>query len=525
MAGDGFDMAVAACRAALGANDPARAESLALGFLETLGEEPRLRGIVGAARLARGDARAAIADFQLARAWGGDDADLYFALGEAWRRAGDLDEAMACWRCAIARDPGHADATVNATLSALRAGDWEAARSLAENGLAQGVADPRLPLWLGHALAKLHREAEAAIAYRAAVERAPGDAGAWFALALSLRDQRQFGAARAALARVLDIAPDHADAGFEAAQLDLMRERWAEGFALWDWRLRRRLALLPDDLPGRPWDGSVLPEVTLLLQAEQGLGDTLQFLRYAFLAARRVGRIVLRVHPPLVRLLDRPDLPWTVTELGVPAAADVHAPLLSLPRILGEASPRADLAAYLHSVAPRDPSRRRRVALVWAGSPTHHNDARRSCRFADFLVLRRVARIDFVHFQLDADRAAVRRDWSELADGGAGVADCLDTALRLRDCDLAICVDTAIAHLAGAMGLPVWVLVPFVADWRWGVAGSASPWYASARVWRQDSPGDWDGPLARIADALESWRDGAESGDITCGVETESKPG
>jgi hypothetical protein len=105
------------------------------------------------------------------------------------------------------------------------------------------------------------------------------------------------------------------------------------------------------------------------------------------------------------------------------------------------------------------------------------------------------------------------------------VADCLDTALRLRDCDLTVCVDTAIAHLAGAMGLPVWVLVPFVADWRWGVAGSASAWYASARVWRQDSPGDWDGLLARVAAALESWRDGAEAGGVTCGVETESKPG
>ncbi len=365
MASDGFDKAVAACRAALGANDPARAESLALGFLESLGEEPRLRGVVGAARLARGDARAAIADFQMAQAWGGDDADLHFALGEAWRRAGDPEAAAAGGRRASARDPGHADATGNATLSALRAGDWEAARALAEGGLAHGVADPRLPLWLGHAFAKLHREAEAAIAYRAAVERAPGDAGAWFALALSLRDQRQFGAARAALARVLEIAPDHADAGFEAAQLDLMRERWAEGFALWDWRLRRRLPLLPADLPGRPWDGAALPGEPLLLQAEQGLGDTLQFLRYAGLAARRVGRVVLRVHPPLLRLLDRPDLPWTVADLGAPTAAEVHAPLLSLPRILGEASPRVDLAGIC------DPTRRaiRRAAAAspWSG--------------------------------------------------------------------------------------------------------------------------------------------------------------
>ncbi len=523
----GFDEAVAACRTALGTNDPRRAEALALGYLESLGEDARLRAILGAARLARGDARAAVADFRLAQKWGGDDADLHYAMGVAYRAAGNPAEAARCWRQALAREPGHADAAANATLAALQTGAWEDACDLTAAAIAHGAADPRLPLWRGHALAKLHRDAEAAAAYRLAVERAPGDAEAWFALALSLRDLQRFDAAHAALARVLEIAPGHADAGFEAAQIALMAGRWEEGFALWDWRLRRRLPLLPETLPGAPWDGAACPGATLLLQAEQGLGDTLQFLRYLPLAAARVGTVVLRAHPPLLRLLRGADLPMRAVGFDEEAKADFHAPLLSLPRLLGDFSPRAGGAAYLVSAFPPAVVRRRpRVALVWAGSPTHFNDSRRSCRLADFIPLRGVTGVDFVHFQLDADRAEVQRLWPEIEDGTRGVADFLDTARRLRDCDLAIAVDTACVHLAGALGLPAWVLVPFVADWRWGDAGEETPWYPRTRVWRQRAPGDWGELLTRVAAALADWRDDAArtKAAVTSGVVSPPEP-
>ena len=154
--------------------------------------------------------------------------------------------------------------------------------------------------------------------------------------------------------------------------------------------------MLPDDLPGAPWDGDRLPDATLLLQAEQGLGDTLQFLCYAFIAAEWVGLVVLRVHAPLVRLLDRPDLPWTAVTLDAPVMAQVHAPLLSLPAILNAWSPQFGSAAYL-ARAPHPRRHPPRVALVWAGSPAHYNDARRSCRFSAFVALERVADVRFVH--------------------------------------------------------------------------------------------------------------------------------
>ncbi|MGE4528935.1 MAG: tetratricopeptide repeat protein [Rhodospirillaceae bacterium] len=497
--------ALTACRAALG-RDPAEAERLALAALDGLGEDPALRAVAATARLARGDARGALADFRLAEKWGGGDADFYYAMGVACRGAGRAEEAAACWRRALALMPGHADAAVNATLSALQAAEWEEARRVAADALAAGAADPRLPLWLGHALAKLHRDADAAAAYRQAVARDPGNPEAWFALALALRDSRAFAAARAALARVLELAPEHADAAYEAAQLDLMAGRWREGFSRFDARLRRRLPLLPAEMPGAPWEGEVRPGATLLLQAEQGFGDTLQFLRFAFAAAERVGRVVLRVHPPLLPLLSDAALPWRAVPLDAPVAADAHAPLLSLPRALGLDDIADAPAAYLTPAAEPVAGR---VGVVWAGSAAHYNDGNRSCPLAEFAALRRVSGIDFVHFQFGADAAEVRRLWPELADGAQGAADFRETAQRLAACALAVCVDTAAAHLAGALGRPAWVLLPAVPDWRWGAAGEATPWYPRARVWRQAQPGGWAELLERVAAGLAAWRDNA----------------
>lgn len=505
MADAEMTQAAAACRAALG-RDPEEAERLALALLDSLGEDPALRAVLATARLARGDARGALADFRLAEKWGGGDADFYYAMGVACREAGRMEEAAACWRRALALMPGHADAAVNATLAALQAGVWEEARQVAAGALAAGADDPRLPLWLGHALAKLHRNADAAAAYRQAVARAPGNPEAWFALALALRDSRVFAAARAALARVLELAPEHADAAYEAAQLDLMAGRWREGFSRFDARLSRRLPLLPAEMPGEPWDGAPHPGATLLLQAEQGFGDTLQFLRFGFAAARRVGRVAVRVHPPLLPLLSGPALPWTALPLDAPVAADFHVPLLSLPRVLGIETPADTPAAYL---PPPAEAVRHRVGVVWAGSTAHYNDGNRSCPLAAFAALRQVSGLEFVHFQFGADAAEVRRLWPGLADGTQGAADFRETARRFAACALVVCVDTAAAHLAGVLGRPAWVLVPAVPDWRWGEIGETTPWYPLARVWRQAQAGNWAELLERVAAGLAAWRDNA----------------
>lgn len=437
-------------------------------------------------------------------------ADALHAEGVAAIVRGDRATAFARWLAALEADPAHADAAVNATLAALQLGRWAEAEAVAAAAQARGHAEPRLWLWRGHARVRLGREAEAAEAYRRAVAADPGLSEAWYALGLTLRDGGEAEAARAAFGRVLDCAPGHAEAAFEAAQLDLAAGRWESGFALWPARLRRGLALLPEDLEGEPWDGAPAPGATLLLQAEQGFGDTLQFLRYAGLAAERVGRVVVRAHPPLVPLLARPGLPWRAVAFGTPVAADLHAPLLDLPDLLGCADPRPDRADWLGA-----PPRRRGkvVALVWAGNPEHPNDARRSAGFPAFLRFRAVAGVEFRHFQFGA--GAETRAWPELVDATRGLSDFAATAAALAACDLLIAVDTAIVHLAGALGLPAWVLTPAVADWRWGRAGEESPWYPRARVFRQPVAGDWRWAVAAAAAALERWRDdsGMESAE------------
>jgi len=474
----------------------------ALNRHDKIGDDPAALRACGDARLAAGEPVAALDCYRLALAAGASDPSLLYAAGVAERVCGDLAAARGLWRRVLAVAPGHVDAAVNATLAALQSADWVEAGEIAAAALAAGAVDPRLSLWLGHALAKQFREVEAAIAYRQAVAADPGSVEGWFALGLSLRDLCAYDAARACFSRVLYLAPDHAEAAFEAAQIDLLAGRWHDGFALWPARLRRRLALLPETLEGKPWTGAPMPG-TLVLQAEQGIGDCLQFLRYADLAAARVGDLVVRVHPPLVRLLNRPEFPWRAVAFGEPVAADAHAPLLDLPLLLGCEDPCGARAPWL--AATPWTRRGNRVGLVWSGNPVHHNDGRRSAGFAPFLALRRVAGVEFRHFQWGAD-AAETAPWPELVDGTAGAADFADTAREIAACDLIVSVDTAAAHLAGALGVPTWVLVPDVPDWRWGARGEETPWYPHATVWRQASRGGWSELLDRVADALIAWR-------------------
>ncbi len=430
-------------------------------------------------------------------------AETLHAEGLAELARGNLAAAAALWDEALAHDPGHGDAAVNATLAALQLGRWAEAEARARDARARGVADPRLALWLGHALVRQEREVEAAAAYREAVTATPGSAEAWFALGLVMRDVGMYHPARVAFARVLELAPDDAQAAFEAAQLDLMAGRWDEGFSRWNARLRRGEALLPENLEGVPWDGSPAPDATLLLQAEQGVGDALQFLRYAGAAATRVGRVVVRAHAQLVPLLSRADLPWTAVPFGTPVAADFHAPLLDLAPLVGASRPAPRRADWL-ATAPHQ-RRGNTVGIVWAGNPAHPNDAQRSAGLAPFLALRRVEGVEFRHFQFGA--GAETAIWPELIDATVGIADFAQSAAAVAACDLVIAVDTAIVHLAGALGVPAWVVVPSVPDWRWRGAGETTQWYPLARVFRQPTRGDWAGVMAEVAAALAVWRD------------------
>ncbi len=252
---------------------------------------------------------------------------------------------------------------------------------------------------------------------------------------------------------------------------------------------------------------------TILLHAEQGLGDTIQFARYAPLLAAQGACVILEVQQQLVRLLSNlPGVAKVIARKEPSPRYDYHCPLLSLPLACGTtletipsqasyiAAPQADVAQW----RTRLPRQRPLVGLVWSGERSHDNDLNRSMRLQTLTPLFDLTDIAFVSLQHEVreeDRALLESR-SDVVRIGAAFKDFADTAAAIAALDAVIAVDTAVAHLAGAMGKPLFLLLPFAADFRWLRGRSDSPWYPSARLFRQPQFGDWDGAVKFLRQEL-----------------------
>jgi len=430
----------------------------------------------------------------------------------------DPREARALFLRAAEADPGNAEI----------AGNLE--RMLVEEGLhigkGQGASAAR-PFW------------------EQALRRWPDMAGLWTGLGNHLLELGEIVGAEEAFARAVALKPERAEARInlgivlhrqdrpeaalllyaEAAALEegpssssalrwnralslLALGRLEEGFA--DYETRDYLDAYRR-LPFPRWDGRPFPGKTLLLHAEQGYGDAIQFARYAALAKERGGpgaQVLLACDPPLERLLARVRGVAGIVPASALAAArcDWEAPLLSLPHLFNTrletipaAVPYIDLEGERTERRPGEPSR---IGLVARGNPKYGNDRRRSIPSEALAALPRAAPagVRWVGFHHGGNRPRGTEGWLE--EGLTGVADFYDTALRLREMDLVIAVDTATAHLAGALGVPVWVLLPFAPDWRWLRGRSDSPWYPTARLFRQPRDGAWEEVVAEVAQVL-----------------------
>ncbi|CAA7618489.1 tetratricopeptide repeat protein [Magnetospirillum sp. UT-4] len=363
---------------------------------------------------------------------------------------------------------------------------------------------PLIAYNLGRALARQDRVEEAAECFRSAVILAPDLAPAWNNLGNCCKELMRLDESLVCHGRALALAPDDAPVRFNRALTLLLAGRAAEGWSEYEWR---HPALGQAPAPEPVWDGTPGP---LLVEAEGGLGDAIHFLRYASEAARRGAKVILLVPPALMRLAAVLPGVTVADRSGPRPAAARHAWLMSLPRLLGLGlEPPGGGAPYL--VPPADAVEQwrrrlgegRKVALCWAGNPRFDNDARRSLPFALLAPLLELDGMSFHSVQV-GPRAGDGAGCPGLNDLSPHLTDLAETAAALAAMDLVISVDTAVAHLAGAIGVPCWLLLPFSPDWRWGAAGERTPLYDSLLLFRQDRRGDWAGVMDRVKAALET---------------------
>ena len=323
----------------------------------------------------------------------------------------------------------------------------------------------------------------------------------------------------AASETAIALQPALAEAHVNLALSLLLSGDFARGWDeyVWMWRLLAQRRPYPYLDRVTLWNGDIFAGRQLLITLDQGFGDAIQMVRYLPVVKARGGRVILEVRPELVSLFA--GLPG-VDELRVHSdgamladGVDLQVPLLGLPRAL--ATDLTSIPApipYLRAQPERvkrwrlrlESPARLRVGIVWAGNPSHDNDRRRSVRLEDFAVLG--ASKDIAWFGLQKGRDGERRSCGSftLDPLGAEIGDFADTAAILMHLDLVIAVDTAIVHLAGAMGTPVWTLLPFAADWRWLLARVDSPWYPTMRLFRQPTTGDWASVFTEVARELRA---------------------
>ena len=530
--------------AGLGRNDEALASydcalAVAPGFGEALSNR-------GNALKALGRLDEALSSYDRALKARPDDAQALFNRGVTLHELKRFDEALASYDRALAVRPDHAEALSNRGDALRGLGRLEDALASYDRALAMRPDYAEVLSNRGNVLKALRRFDDALASYDTALRLSPDNpatlsnravtlqaldrldealASCDRALALNassiealnnrasvLQEQRCFDEALATYDRAIAIAPDYAEAQANRAFLLLLTGDFAKGWPAYEWR-RKLPSWVERGFTQPEWSGEDIAGKRLLLHAEQGFGDTIQFARYAGLAAMRGADVVLEVQPSLAPLLGG------LFGVEVVAAGrdrlppfDLHCPLLSLPHVF--ATTTATIPGGVpYIVAPADriaawasrlPTDGLRVGLAWSGHPDNARDHERSIPFARLAPLIDIPGTRFVSLQKDV-RAADSDDFQRsrnLIDLLGELRDFADTAAIIAQLDLVITVDTAVAHLAGAMGKPVWVLLPRVPDFRWLLDRTTSPWYPSARLFRKGQLDTWDAVIAGVAREL-----------------------
>ena len=451
-----------------------------------------------------------------------DDARTHVDLGESLQALKRHQEAIESFHRALAIEPADARALNDLGVAQEGVGRPEDAVASYRRALAVAPQHAGAHHNLGNALKALGGHEEAIESFQKALAIMPDFAEAEINLGAALQALNRHRAAIASFRRAQALRPDFAEAHWNESLAALCLGDFEAGWPKYEYRWLRKDAAPRRSFDRPPWRGEGdLGGKTILLHAEQGFGDTIQFVRFVPPVVRLGATVVLEVQQSLVALvagslgvlLPGHEDRVTVVGRGDPLPTfDVFCPLLSLPLAL--ATTVSTIPAAVPYLEP-PPERvaawrarlvggRRRVGIAWSGQPAHINDRRRSIPLAALAPLLSRPDIDFYVLQnqvRDGDREAMEKT-PGLTYLGDELADFADTAALASLMDLVISVDTSIAHLAGALARPLWVLLPFSPDWRWMLDRDDSPWYPTARLYRQPAIGDWDAVIARVAAAL-----------------------
>ncbi len=454
-----------------------------------------------------------------------DDPDVLNNLGTAVWEQGRGSEATAYYLRAHQFKPNDYGILNNLGIVLWDQGRPEQAVTFYRRALEQQPDSFDTQMNLGVALSDLGLFDEALVWLRSAKSRQPDSADAWDNVGMTLARQGHWPAAMAHYDKAIELRPDFGEAHRNRALGWLAHGDFERGWEEAEWRLKCRNP--PGFRVSHPrWSGENLPEKTILLHWEQGLGDTLQFSRFVPQVAERVGKVWVYCQAPLYRLVARCPGVARVFDGTIPHPPfDVHAPLMSVPAILGTTLSTLPAAPYLsadsatiehwrgevaRALNVSDPASVFKIGIAWQGNPQNKIDRWRSFPLELLAPLAEVPGVRLISLQKGAGteqiRALGRRfPVAELGGRIEGLEDrrdFLDTAAVMSVCDLVVTPETAVAHLAGALAVKCWVALCHAGDWRWMVEGDQTPWYSHSRLFRQTTMGEWNGVFQRMAVAL-----------------------
>lgn len=446
--------------------------------------------------------------------------EAYNNLGSAFKEQGDINRAIEYYKKAIELNPDYVEAYSNLGNAFRECGKLDDAIKHCQKAIELNPDCAEALNNLGNIFKDYGNLDKAISCFQKALGPKPDLVEAYNNLGNTFKEQGKIRTAMKHYEKAIGLKPDYADAHYNKSLALLLMGMFEEGWVEYEWRFQskevsRQIGVCHFSKP--KWDGSGLSGKAILVCAEQGFGDTIQFIRYLPLVKSKGGYVIFECQKHLVKLFEGVAGIDLLTEENcdrkIDENFDVYISLLSLPRLFG---------ITINSVSTKSPylfpdkelekkwykkinSDLFKVGLVWSGNPLNKNDKNRSCKLTDFETLLKIDGVAFYSLQKDLPSGEIRNLSTEInmVNLDDQLRDFADTAAVLSNLDLLISVDTAVAHLAGALGIAVWTMIPFAPDWRWLLNSDKTPWYPSMRLYRQRKPGDWKGVIDCIVCDLE----------------------